>query len=91
MKTPWLAVVTALVAVATGSPARAALFDQWKSALTTTNASATNPLLTSVALGALSQEQMTGGLKEALGKGVEHAIAMLGRSNGFLTNLLRSL
>ena len=87
MKIPWLAVVTALVAVATGSPARAALFDQWKSALTTTNASATNPLLTSVALGALSQEQMTGGLKEALGKGVEHAIAMLGRSNGFLTNL----
>ena len=87
MKTPLLLVVTALIAAAAGSSARAALLDQLRSTLTTTNASATNPLLTSVALGALSPEQMTGGLKEALGKGVEQAIAMLGRSNGFLTNL----
>lgn len=36
---------------------------------------------------ALSQDQMVGGLKEALGKGVERAVASLGRTNGFLTNL----
>jgi len=35
----------------------------------------------------LSQEQMIGGLKEALGKGVEQAIARLGHDGGFLTNL----
>src|SRR4051794_6607173 len=35
----------------------------------------------------LSQDQMIGGLKEALGKGVEQAIARLGHDGGFLTNL----
>jgi hypothetical protein len=35
----------------------------------------------------LSQEQMIGGLKEALGKGVEQAITRLGHEGGFLTNL----
>ena len=39
------------------------------------------------ALTALSQDQMAGGLKEALGKGVERAISQLGHSGGFLTNL----
>ncbi|MEO7297147.1 MAG: DUF4197 domain-containing protein [Verrucomicrobiota bacterium] len=36
---------------------------------------------------ALSQDQMVLGLKEALGKGVQRAVAELGRTNGFLTNL----
>ena len=36
---------------------------------------------------ALSQDQMIGGLKEALGKGVEQAIGQLGHDGGFLTNL----
>src|SRR5262245_4163887 len=35
----------------------------------------------------LSQDQMVGGLKEALGKGVEQAIARLGHEGGFLTNM----
>lgn len=35
---------------------------------------------------ALSQEQVASGLKEALGKGVQRAVAQLGRTNGFLTN-----
>ena len=39
------------------------------------------------AAGALSQDQMVGGLKEALGKGVEHAVSSLGHDGGFLTNL----
>ena len=30
---------------------------------------------------------VAGGLKEALGKGVEHAVASLGRTDGFLTKL----
>lgn len=38
-------------------------------------------------LAGLSQDQMIGGLKEALGKGVQQAIANLGRQDGFLTNL----
>ncbi len=35
---------------------------------------------------ALSQEQMVLGLKQALSKGVQKAIAQLGQTNGFLTN-----
>lgn len=38
-------------------------------------------------LAALSQEQVVRGLKEALGKGVEQAIATLGRTNGFLQDV----
>lgn len=34
--------------------------------------------------GALTQDQMVGGLKEALGKGVEKAVASLGKEDGFL-------
>ena len=36
---------------------------------------------------ALSQDQVVGGLKEALGKGVERAVSSLGHDGGFLTNL----
>jgi hypothetical protein len=36
---------------------------------------------------ALTQDQMVGGLKEALAKGVEHAITNLGQSGGFLDDL----
>lgn len=39
------------------------------------------------ALSALSQDQMVGGLKDALGKGLQNAIANLGHDGGFLTNL----
>src|SRR5437879_810845 len=35
----------------------------------------------------LSQDQMVGGLKEALANGVQHAVSSLGQSGGFLTNL----
>lgn len=35
----------------------------------------------------LSQEQMAGGLKEALGKGVQNAVRQLGHDGGFQTNL----
>ncbi len=41
----------------------------------------------SSALGGLSTDQMTGGLKEALSKGVQRAISSLGHDGGFLTNM----
>lgn len=44
-------------------------------------------LATNTSASALSQEQMVGGLKEALGKGVSNAVVSLGHEGGFLTNL----
>jgi hypothetical protein len=41
----------------------------------------------SVAVAALSQEQVSAGLKEALAKGVEQAVATLGKEDGFLKDL----
>ena len=35
----------------------------------------------------LSADEMTAGIKEALGNGLQAAVAQLGRTNGFLTNL----
>lgn len=40
-----------------------------------------------VALGALDDSQVITGLKEALAKGVQHAVTNLGRSDGFLRDL----
>jgi len=40
-----------------------------------------------LSLNALSQDQMIGGLKEALAKRVQNAITQLGHDDGFLTNL----
>lgn len=37
--------------------------------------------------GSLSQDQVVQGLKEALAKGVQHAVSSLGHDDGFLTNL----
>jgi hypothetical protein len=42
---------------------------------------------TSTALASLSQNEMIDGLKEALSKGVQKAVANLGRDDGFLKNL----
>ena len=39
------------------------------------------------ALAALSTDQVVGGLKDALGNGLQHAISQLGHDGGFLTNL----
>ena len=40
----------------------------------------------SPALSALSSDQVAGGLKDALGNGVQHAISQLGHDGGYLTN-----
>jgi len=87
MKTRLPIFIAALTAVGLCSAAGAGLFDQVKSALTATNSTTTNSLLRSATAGTLSQEQMAAGLKEALSKGVERAVASLGRTNGFLTNM----
>ena len=72
--------VTALFAALAVS--RAGLLDQLQ-ALATTN----HPSLATSNLASLSQDQMILGLKEALGKGVQTAVANLGHNDGFLTNL----
>ena len=56
------------------------LFDQLKSLGKGTNQ-------TALAAGALSHSEVADGLKAALSKGVERAVASLGHSSGFLTNL----
>jgi Protein of unknown function (DUF4197) len=60
--------------------ARAGLLDELKSVVRATNDA-------SVAVSSLSQNQVVGGLKEALSLGVSNAVSSLGRNNGFLTNL----
>jgi len=45
------------------------------------------PASTAAALSGLSQDQITAGLKEALGKGVQQAVAALGKEDGFLKDL----
>lgn len=42
---------------------------------------------TAADLSSLSQDQMVGGLKDALANGVQHAVSELGHDGGFLTNL----
>jgi hypothetical protein len=64
--------------------ARAGLFDTLGFGKKATNATAALPATLTVPL---SQDQMVQGLKEALGKGVQHAVSGLGHEGGFLTNL----
>ena len=60
--------------------ARAGWLDQLGLAKTATNSAASS------AVAALSDTQVVGGLKDALGNGLQHAIASLGHDGGFLTN-----
>jgi hypothetical protein len=69
-----------LILAAVDTTARAGFFDQIQSALTSSNGAAT-------ALSSLPEDQVAGGLKEALSIGVSNAVASLGHSDGFLTNL----
>jgi hypothetical protein len=72
--------ITALLVSTAAS--RAGLLNQLE-ALATTNQTS----LSTSNLAALSQDQMVQGLKDALGKGVQTAVANLGHNGGFLTNL----
>lgn len=81
MKTSFKFIPFSVALVGVCLTAHAGLFDQLKSALATTNPAATT------AISALSSDQIAGGLKEALGKGVSNAVVSLGHAGGFLTNL----
>lgn len=78
MKRPGFLLMLALVLLA-ATNARADLLDKLRSFTGGTNQNAVTA--------ALSQTDVVAGLKEALGKGVERAVASLGRMDGFLTNL----
>jgi hypothetical protein len=73
-------IVLLLLAIAT-PPARAGLLDFLKPAAVPGQTSAPPA---SSSLAGLSQDQMVGGLKEALGKGVQQAVGSLGKEDGFL-------
>jgi hypothetical protein len=71
MKTIWL------VLALTAATVHGAFFDFLKGKSSDTN---------SASLSALSQDQVTDGLKQALGKGVQTAITNLAKPGGFLSN-----
>ena len=66
---------------------RGGIFDKLEGIVTNTVASTTNSSASSAALNGLSQDQLVGGLKQALSNGLQHAVGQLGHSGGFLTNL----
>jgi hypothetical protein len=61
--------------------AQAGILDSLGLGGASTNSTAT------AAVNALSQDQVVGGLKDALASGVQHAVSMLGHDGGYLTNL----
>jgi hypothetical protein len=72
--------------------AQAGLLDKLGSMVTNvvtnaTSVSTTNSGTASAALNGLSQDQLVGGLKQALSNGLQHAVGQLGHDGGFLTNL----
>lgn len=76
-------ILCSLVLLVSIGAARAGWLDALGLGKTATNSS---PAMTA-GLAALSQDQVADGLKEALGNGLQHAVAQLGRDGGFLTNL----
>src|SRR5436309_1434021 len=70
---------------------RAGLLDKLEGAVTnyvaTNSVTGTNRSSASTALNGLSQDQLVGGLKQALSNGLQHAVGQLGHADGFLTNL----
>jgi Protein of unknown function (DUF4197) len=80
-----LAIVIAVLSCAFSS--HAGFFDKLGSIVTnSTTTPASNSVTASPALNALSQDQLVGGLKEALSNGLQHAVGQLGHDGGFLTN-----
>ena len=79
MRTALKLVLVWALLTALAPAARARLFNYHKSA-------ATNAPVPAKSAATLSEEEMVAGLKEALVKGVDHAVAMLGHNGGFLTN-----
>jgi hypothetical protein len=80
MKSPFKPVTLIIAFTVVCLTSHAGFFDQLKSTLTTSNDAATG-------VSSLPQDEIVGGLKEALSLGVSNAVASLGRNDGFLTNL----
>lgn len=76
-----LILATALIAALSLQGARADFLEELKKAAGKSTASSSAP-----AAGTLSNADMVGGLKEALAKGAQQAIAKLGKGDGFLKN-----
>jgi hypothetical protein len=66
---------------------RAGILDKLGSFVTNNTTAGTNSGTASAALNGLSQDQLVGGLKQALSNGLQHAVGELGHPDGFLTNL----
>lgn len=80
-----LAIVVAVILSVSSS--RAGLLDKLNNLVTNSVSSGTNSGGMSAAVSSLSQDQVVGGLKQALSNGLQHAVGELGRPNGFLTNI----
>jgi len=76
--------LTVLVSIASS---RAGLLDKLGSMVTNSTTSGTSSSTASAALNGLSQDQLVGGLKQALSNGLQHAVGSLGHQDGFMTNL----
>src|SRR5690348_6954019 len=69
------------------SSSRAGILDKLGSMVTNATAGGTNSGGMSAAVSSLSQDQVVGGLKQALSNGLQHAVGSLGHQDGFMTNL----
>ncbi len=92
MKRNFCSLAVLLLVILLAASTRAGILDKLENVVT--NAIATNSLTsstnsskTSAALNGLSQDQLVGGLKQALSNGLQHAVGSLGHPDGFLTNL----
>jgi len=80
--------VLSLILSFVGFAARGQLLDGLKGLLdNTTNLAPAGGRDTTASIAALGQDEIVKGLKEALDKGLRSAVASLGQTNGFLTNL----
>jgi hypothetical protein len=87
MKIHFRQLAIALTVFVSIASSRAGLLDKLGSVVTNSTASGTNSGTASAALNGLSQDQLVGGLKQALSNGLQHAVGTLGHQDGFLTNL----
>jgi hypothetical protein len=79
MKTLFKIVTLNLALFFASGMAHAGFMDELKSMVASTNGMSSSVV-------ALSEDQVVGGLKQALSKGVSNAVVSLGHSDGFLTN-----
>jgi hypothetical protein len=88
MKRHCLLLAVLVAALLPAASSRAGLLDKLGNLVTNATTAVTNSTAaSSPALNGLSQDQLVGGLKQALSNGLQHAVGQLGHDGGFLTNL----